>query len=65
MCEEEIRRFLAHLAVDLSVSSSTQTVALSALLFLYRDVLKLQLTYIEGTERAEDTRVAKFMWKQR
>ena len=40
MAEAEIRQFLAHLAVNLQVSSSTQTVALSAILFLYRDVLK-------------------------
>jgi len=36
MSEAEIREFLAHLAVNLNVSS-TQTVALSAILFLYRD----------------------------
>jgi len=40
MAEPEIREFVAHLAVDLEVSASTQTVAVSALLFLYRDVLK-------------------------
>jgi Phage integrase, N-terminal SAM-like domain len=48
MGEGEIRQFLAHLAVNLHVSASTQTVALSALLFLYRDVLKIPLPYIEG-----------------
>lgn len=37
MGESEIRQFLSHLAVRLHVSASTQTVALSALLFLYRD----------------------------
>jgi hypothetical protein len=52
MAETEIRQFLAHLAVDLHVSASTQTVALSALLFLYRDVLKQHLPYIEDIERA-------------
>lgn len=46
MAEPEIREFLAHLAVDLEVSASTQTVALSALLFLYRDVLKQSLPYV-------------------
>jgi site-specific recombinase XerD len=56
MAEEEIRQFLAYLAVDLQVSSSTQTVALSALLFLYRDVLKLPLPYIEDVERAKPSR---------
>jgi len=56
MAENEIRQFLAHLAVDLHVSASTQTVALSALLFLYRDVLKLPLPYIEDIERAKPSR---------
>jgi exonuclease V gamma subunit len=46
MAEPEIRQFLSHLAVRLNVSASTQTVALSALLFLYRDVLKRPLPYI-------------------
>ena len=41
MGEEEINRFLTHLAVEDQVSASTQTQALSALLFLYREVLKL------------------------
>lgn len=56
MGENEIRQFLAHLAVDLRVSSSTQTVALSALLFLYRDVLKQPLPFIEDIERAKPSR---------
>ena len=38
MGENEIRKFISHLAVDEAVAASTQTVALSALLFLYRDV---------------------------
>jgi len=56
MAENEIRQFLAHLAVDLHVSSSTQTVALSALLFLYRSVLKIPLPFIEDVERAKPSR---------
>jgi integron integrase len=39
----EIEAFLTHLAVQQKVASSTQNQALSALLFLYRDVLKLPL----------------------
>ena len=39
MGEGEIDAFLTHLAVDERVSASTQTQALSALLFLYRHVL--------------------------
>jgi integron integrase len=56
MAENEIRQFLAHLAVNLKVSSSTQTVALSALLFLYRDVLKIPLPFIDEIERAKPSR---------
>jgi len=56
MGEREIRQFLAHLAVNLHVSASTQTVALSALLFLYRDVLKIPLPYVEHIERAKPSR---------
>jgi integrase len=50
---EEVRQFLAHLAVEGRVSASTQNVALCALLFLYRDVLRVELPYIEGIERAK------------
>lgn len=40
MAEAEIRQFISHLAVAAKISASTQTVALSALFFLYREVLK-------------------------
>jgi site-specific recombinase XerD len=46
MGEAEIRTFISHLAVEGETSASTQTVALSALLFLYRDVLKKDLPYV-------------------
>jgi integron integrase len=39
LAEPEINAFLTHLAVTAKVSASTQTQALSALLFLYRHVL--------------------------
>lgn len=39
MGEDEVNAFLTHLAVDAGVSASTQTQALSALLFLYRRVI--------------------------
>ena len=53
MGEDEIRSFISDLASKKSVAASTQTVALSALLFLYREVLKKDLPYIEGIERAK------------
>ena len=51
--EDEIRQFISHLAVDAKISASTQTVALSALLFLYREVLKKELPYVANIERAK------------
>ena len=53
MGESEIRAFLADLAVNGNVAASTQTVALSALLFLYRDVLKIELPFVGNIERAK------------
>ena len=44
---------MSHLATDRHVAASTQTVALSALLFLYRQVLDIELSYIDGIERAK------------
>lgn len=40
MGETEITEFLNHLAVERNVAAATQNQALSALLFLYRDVLE-------------------------
>jgi len=56
MREAEIRAFISHLAVEGGITASTQTVALSALLFLYRDVLKIDLPYVSGIERARKPR---------
>ena len=56
MAEMEIRQFISDLAVNAKISASTQTVALSALLFLYRDVLKKPLPYIDQIERAKPSK---------
>lgn len=48
----EISTFLTHLAVDLKVSASTQNQALQALLFLYRDVLAVDLPMLNQVVRA-------------
>ena len=53
MGEPEVSAFLSHLAVDKRVAASTQNQALSALLFLYKDVLKTPLDWIEGVQRAK------------
>jgi site-specific recombinase XerD len=52
MGEAEIRDYLSYLATDRNVAASTQNVALAALLFLYRDVLKKELQQIGDVERA-------------
>ena len=49
----EIEAFLSHLAVDRNVSASTQNQALSALLFLYREVLRIDLDYPINSIRAK------------
>jgi len=46
MGEAEITEFLTHLAVQGGVAASTQNQALSALLFLYREVLKVELPWV-------------------
>jgi site-specific recombinase XerD len=48
----EVTKFLTHLAVDRGVAASTQNQALAALLFLYRNVLKVDLPWLENVERA-------------
>lgn len=49
----EVEMFLTHLAVRGQVAASTQNQALSALLFLYRQVLRLDLPWMENVVRAK------------
>ena len=51
MGSDEVNAFLTHLAVEGQVSASTQNQALSALLFLYRELLERDLD-LEGVIRA-------------
>ncbi|NJD69411.1 MAG: hypothetical protein FIA90_12335 [candidate division NC10 bacterium] len=48
MGEQEVTRFLSSLAVDCQVSASTQNQAMSALLFLYREVLQHPLPWLDN-----------------
>lgn len=50
--ENDVRRFLTHLAVDRKVAASTQNQALCAVLFLYKHVLDAPLGWVEQFERA-------------
>jgi integron integrase len=52
----EVERFLTHLAVRRRVSSSTQNQAKSALLFVYREVLGVELPWLDGVVSAKQPR---------
>ncbi|WP_338846277.1 integron integrase [Massilia sp. W12] len=49
----EVEAFLSNLALEGNVASSTQNQALSALLFLYREVLEQDLPWMDGVVRAK------------
>jgi integron integrase len=49
----EIERFLTMLAVHGKVAAATQNQALSSLLFLYKQVLGIDLPWLDGIERAK------------
>jgi site-specific recombinase XerD len=53
----EVEQFLTHLAIERHVSASTQNQALGALLFLYRDVLRLQLTGLDAVRARRSRRL--------
>jgi integron integrase len=48
-----IASYINFLAVDRHVAASTQTQALNALIFLYRDVLGIEIGHIEGLKRVK------------
>lgn len=49
----EVTAFLSDLAVRGKVSASTQNQALAAILFLYREVLKIELPWLNDVQRAK------------
>lgn len=53
MGKSEVEAFLSHLAVDRHVSASTQNQALNALLFLYREVLEIDLPWMDDVVRVK------------
>lgn len=53
LAAEHIERFLSHLAVDRNVAASTQNQAKSALLFLYKEVLQIELPWLDGLTQAK------------
>lgn len=64
MGKTEIESFLSHLATDLKVSASTQRQALNALVFLYRNVLDIEISdQIEPVKAKKHTRPPVVMTK--
>jgi integron integrase len=53
MGAEEVTQFLTDLAVRGNVAASTQNQALNAILFLYREVLKTELPWMDNIQRAK------------
>src|SRR5688572_7527092 len=53
MAETEVEAFLSYLAAERQVSASTQNQAACALLFLYKDVLKVGELTLSLTRRAQ------------
>jgi len=53
MGAEEIRDFVTHLAVDRGVAAATQNQALAAVLFLFNQVLRKQVGYVDEIVRAK------------
>ncbi|WP_047533843.1 integron integrase [Methylotenera sp. N17] len=49
----EVEAFLSHLAVTRNVSASTQNQAKSAILFLYKEVLGVQLPWLDNVTQAK------------
>ena len=56
MGAREVEAFLTHLAVERKVSASTHNQALSALLFLYREVLRVDLPWLNEIGRPQTPR---------
>ena len=56
MGEREVAAFLTWLATERRVSANTQSQALSAILFLYRDVLRADVGWIQNIVRAKPSR---------
>ncbi len=56
MGASHVEAFLTHLAITRKVAPSTQNQALAALLFLYREVLAIDLPWLENLTRAQSKR---------
>lgn len=52
----EVEAFLTHLASDGNVSASTQNQAMHAVLYLYKQVLAIDLPWLDGVVRAKESK---------
>jgi integron integrase len=52
----EVEAFLSHLAVDRQVAASTQNQAKAAILYLYRQVLEIELPWLDEVVQAKQSR---------
>jgi integron integrase len=55
--EAEVQTYLSHLALEKQVAASTQNVALSALLFLYKHVLGIELGLVDAARAVRPKRL--------
>lgn len=53
LTDETFQNFISHLATRMHVASNTQNQAFAAVLFLYRDVLGVEVKQLENTARAK------------
>jgi len=49
----EVEAFLTHLAKKERVAAATQDQAMSALLFLYKEIIQKELPWLDGVERSK------------
>jgi integron integrase len=54
--DRDVRDFLTHLAVHSGVAAKTQNQALSALVFLFRQLFGRPIDHLDGVQRAPETR---------
>jgi integron integrase len=53
LTKSDFEKFLTHLAVEREVSASTQNQAMNAILYLYKNILKVDIGWLEDVKRAK------------
>lgn len=64
LSEVHIRKYLSHLAVKQKVAASTQNQALNAIVYLYKNILKIELGDLGTIERAKRSRSIPVVFSQ-